>query len=67
MLNTFPMLLHVFVQTSLIDYSEMVHESYEWLHSIYGDIEEELPLDMPIPLGKSSKHFCSSTPIYITI
>ena len=30
----------------------MVHESHESLHSIYGDIEEELPSDMPIPLGK---------------
>ena len=34
------------------DYSEMVHESHEWVHCIYGDIEEELPLDMPTPLGK---------------
>ena len=37
---------------SIPDYSEMVHESHEWLHLIYGNIEEELPLDMPIPLGK---------------
>ena len=30
-----------------------IFESHEWLHSIYGDIEEELPSDdMPIPLGK---------------
>ena len=30
----------------------MVHESHDRLHSIYGDIEEELPSDMPTPLGK---------------
>ena len=30
----------------------MVHESHKWLHSIYGDIEEQLPSDMPIPLGE---------------
>ena len=40
------------IHTDIPDYSEMVHESHELLHSIYGDIEEGLPLDMPIPLGK---------------
>ena len=30
----------------------MVHESQKLLHLIYGNIEEELPLDMPIPSGK---------------
>ena len=30
----------------------MVYESHEWVLSICGDIEEELPSDMPIPLGK---------------
>ena len=34
------------------DYREMIYESHEWLYLIYGNIEEELPLDMPIPLGK---------------
>ena len=42
----------VCIHTDITDYSEMVHESHEWQQSIYGDIEEELPLDMPIPLGK---------------
>ena len=40
------------IHTDISDYSDMVHESHEWLHLIYGNIEEELPLDMPIPLGK---------------
>ena len=30
----------------------MVHKSHNWMHSIYGDIEEELPSDMPTPMGK---------------
>ena len=30
----------------------MVHESHNWMHSIHGEIEEELPSDMPTPLGK---------------
>ena len=33
----------------------MVHESHNWMHSIYGDIEQELPSDMPTPLGKLIK------------
>ena len=49
MLNIFHMPLYILTQTSL---TEMVHESHEWLHSIYGDIEEELPPDMPTALGK---------------
>ena len=28
----------------------MVHESHEWLYSIYGHVEEDLPSDTP--LGK---------------
>ena len=42
----------VCIHTDITDYSEMEHESHEWLHSIYGDIEEELPLNVPTPLGK---------------
>ena len=42
----------VCIQTDIPDYSKMIHESHEWMHPIYVDIEEELPSDMPIPLGK---------------
>ena len=42
----------VCICTDIPDYSDIVHESHEWLHSIYGNIEEELPLDMPVPLGE---------------
>ena len=30
----------------------MVHESHDWMCSIYGDIEKVLPSDIPTPLGK---------------
>ena len=30
----------------------MVHESHNCVHSIYGNIEQELPSDMPTQLGK---------------
>ena len=45
---------HAAVQicTDIPDYSEMIHESHEWLHSIYSNIEEELPLDMPPSLAR---------------
>ena len=33
----------VHICTDITEYSEMVHESQKWLHSIYGCIEEELP------------------------
>ena len=48
------------------DCSEMVPESHEWIHLIYGNIEE-LPLDMPIPLGKIVQKHDSSTQIFIMI
>ena len=30
----------------------MVHESHNWMHSSYGEIEEDLPSDMPTPIRK---------------
>ena len=30
----------------------MVYESHEWLYFIYQEIEEELPSDLPITIGK---------------
>ena len=42
----------IWIPTDPPDYSEMVHESHKSLHLIYGNIEEELPLNMPIPFGK---------------
>ena len=53
----------------IADYSEIVHESHELLHSIYDNIEEELPLDKPTQLGeqKLSKHTHSLMPTFIMI
>ena len=30
----------------------MVHDSHEWLHSMYGNIEEEVAVDILTPLGR---------------
>ena len=40
------------IQDDIPDYSEMEHKSHNWMHSLYGDIEEEVPPDIPNPLGK---------------
>ena len=40
------------VRTGIPDYSELKGEEHDWLNSIYGNIDKELPQDMPTPLGK---------------
>ena len=39
------------VRVGLPEYSQLKQENYSWT-SIYGDMKEELPFDMPPPLGK---------------
>ena len=34
------------------DYSALPDPEYEWDFSVYGDVEEDVPLDIPTPLGK---------------
>ena len=34
------------------DYSGIPNITYDWAHSVYGDIEEDIPDDIPTPLGK---------------
>jgi hypothetical protein len=34
------------------DYSDVEDVTYEWEYSVYGNVEEELPHNMPVPLGK---------------
>ena len=34
------------------DYSSIPDNTYDWAHSVYGDIEEDIPNDIPTPLGK---------------
>ena len=42
----------IWFQTGMPDLSELPEQKYSWMHSIYGDVREELPDDMPTPLGK---------------
>jgi hypothetical protein len=34
------------------DYSSIPEQDYDWMFSVYGDVEEQIPHDAPIPLGK---------------
>ena len=40
------------VRTNLPDLSEVPDNEYGWLYSVYGNVQEEIPHDAPIPLGK---------------
>jgi len=41
------------VRTGSPDCSDVPDEIYEWAYSVYGDVKEVIPDDMPVPLGKS--------------
>ena len=34
------------------DYSQLPKEQHDWMYSVYGNVKEELPKDMPVALGK---------------
>ena len=34
------------------DYSELPTKTYDWMYSVYGNVEEQVPSDAPKPLGK---------------
>ena len=34
------------------DYSHLQKQEYEWARTVYGNINEEIPKDLPKPLGK---------------
>ena len=40
------------VRTAEPDYSELEETNYNWCESVYGRVEEDIPLDCPEPLGK---------------
>ena len=40
------------VRTGEPDYDHLPKEEYNWMHSVYGDVKENLPDDAPTPLGK---------------
>ena len=39
------------VRTGIPDYSDLPDQNYDWLHTVYGNVDELLPHDMPTPLG----------------
>ena len=46
MLNSFPMLVYIFKRMYLT--IALWYQPQDWMHSTYGNIEEELPPDMPM-------------------
>jgi hypothetical protein len=35
------------------DLNDLPHQDFDWCHSVYGDVEELVPRDVPKPLGKT--------------
>ena len=33
------------------DFTDLPDVTYDWAYSVYGDVEEEIPYDIPEPLG----------------
>lgn len=40
------------VRTEEPDYSNIPVPDHDWTYSVYGDVTEEVPADIPVPLGK---------------
>ena len=40
-------------RTDQPDYSFLPDQDFDWTYSVYGDVHEILPDDMPEPLGKA--------------
>jgi hypothetical protein len=40
-------------RTGIPDFSQLEHREYDWMHTVYGNVHEELPPDMPTPKGKA--------------
>ena len=40
------------VRTGMPDYSSLPEQRYDWMETVYGQVTEQLPHDMPEPLGK---------------
>lgn len=34
------------------DYSSLPDQDFDWCRSVYGDVQEQIPLDIPVPRGK---------------
>ena len=39
------------IRTGQPDYSELPIQDFEWMHTVYGDVRELIPNDVPTPLG----------------
>lgn len=40
------------VRTEAPDYSSLEHTEHDWAYTVYGNVEESIPSDIPTPLGK---------------
>jgi hypothetical protein len=40
------------VRTDEPDYSDLPHQDFDWSHTVYGNVKEQMPRDAPEPLGK---------------
>ena len=40
------------IRTKEPDYSHLPIQEYEWTRTVYGNVKEEIPKDIPKPLGK---------------
>ena len=49
------------------DYSHLPKQEYEWARTAYGNVKEEIPKDIPKPLGKRVINTTSWMPIYSMI
>ena len=41
------------IRTEKPDYSDLPDQDFDWAYSVYGNVEEIIPGDIPAPLGKS--------------
>ena len=46
------------------DYSHLPKQEYEWTRTVYGNVKEEIPEDIPKPLGKGKLSPHSWMPTY---
>ena len=43
---------YIRVRTDEPDYSDLPDQDYDWTYSVYGNVTEQIPSDIPEPLGK---------------
>ena len=43
----------IWIRTEQPDYSFLSDQAFDWTYSVYGDVHDNLPNDMPEPLGKA--------------